>query len=107
MKRGSTQKSVLHGRYSTYAKGCPCNKCWQAYKKELKKRQRRTIQKNKSKYFGMSKKEMEEERKVKLWLTWARKRNKNKTAEIREIWLEEVHSKFLEGKRILSKGSTS
>ena len=50
---------------------------------------------------------MEEERKVKLWLTWARKRNKNKTAEIREIWLEEVHSKFLEGKRILSKGSTS
>ena len=101
---------LRHGTYSSYCNrdgvGCRCVKCRKAanrYAKRAWRRAKQAILKNER----LTRQEVEQARRVRISLAAMRKGDKSRAAEIREVFIEEIHPKFLEGRRTMSAGATS
>ena len=99
------KRKTSHGRYAMYAAGCDCLRCIQAMRRELKKRQGSKAPVPRP----YRPRQSREDREILVnGLYWLRRKSRDRAAELRrQIWeayRDDVHPKFLEGRRTMAAG---
>ena len=77
-----------HGRYAMYAQGCRCARCVMAMRRAVRKR-----------FNPKRPRTRRDDINTKISLSYMRRNDKNRSRGIAQVFKEEVHPKFMEGKR--------